>query len=120
MAPEQVMGHQVDARADVYSLAMVTYVLLTRQFPFEGTDLSQVVMQRLQRDARPVGETTFLGEPIPWALQRLLEMGLSRQLVKRPVSMEWFAVALKEIEATLQEPTAIGEQQRSWWNRWRS
>ena len=120
MAPEQVMGHQVDARADVYSLAMVTYVLLTRHFPFEGTDLSQVVMQRLQRDARPVGETTFLGEPIPWALQRLLEMGLSRKLDKRPVSMEWFAVALKEIEATLKEPTPIASPQRSWWNRWRS
>ena len=41
------------------------------------------------RDASPVGEHSFLGEPLPWQIQRLLEMGLSRELGKRPVSMEW-------------------------------
>lgn len=120
MAPEQVMGHQVDARADVYSLAMVMYVLLTRRFPFAGSDLSQVVMQRLQRDAMPVGETTFLGEQVPWQIQRLLEMGLARELGKRPVSMEWFASALREIELGFEDHATVDAPIRSWWNRWRS
>ena len=120
MAPEQVMGHQVDARADIYSLSMVMYVLLTRRFPFAGSDLSQIVMQRLQRDATPVGETTFLGERLPWQVQRLLELGLARELLKRPVSMEWFAAALREIELGLQEHAPTEAPMRSWWNRWRS
>ncbi len=121
MAPEQVMGHQVDARADVYSLSMVMYVLLTRRFPFSGADLSQVVMQRLSRDADPVGEHSFLGEKIPWQVQRLLEMGLSRELGKRPISMEWFAAALREIEqGTAEKPIEVEEPGRPWWTRWRS
>ncbi len=120
MAPEQVMGHQVDARADVYSLCMVMYVLLTRRFPFEGADLSQVVMQRLSREATPVGDQTFLGEKLPWQIQRLLEMGLSRELARRPVSMNWVATALEGIETRMEEEPTVDEPRRSWWNRWRS
>jgi serine/threonine protein kinase len=120
MAPEQVMGHEVDPRADVYSLCMVMYVLLTRRFPFSGSDLSQVVMQRLSRDAMPVGDHSFLGEPLPWQIQRLLEMGLSRDLVKRPVSMEWVATALEGIEGRMEEQPTMDQPVRSWWNRWRS
>lgn len=119
MAPEQVLGHEVDPRADVYSLSMVMYVLLTRRFPFSG-DLSQVVMQRLSKDAQEVGSATFLGELIPWRLQRLLQMGLSRERAGRPVSMEWFAVELKAIESELTSPGEIDTSGRSWWNRWRS
>ncbi len=120
MAPEQVMGHQVDARADVYSLCMVMYVLLTRRFPFAGADLSQVVMQRLSRDATPVGDHSFLGERLPWQIQRLLEMGLSRELARRPVSMEWVATALEGIEQRMDEQPTVEQPIRSWWNRWRS
>lgn len=120
MAPEQVMGHQVDARADVYSLCMVMYVLLTRRFPYAGADLSQVVMQRLSRDATPVGEHSFLGEKLPWQIQRLLEMGLSRELARRPVSMEWVATALEGIELRMEEQPTAEQPIRSWWNRWRS
>ncbi len=120
MAPEQVMGHQVDARADVYSLCMVMYVLITRRFPFAGADLSQVVMQRLSRDATPVGEVSFLGEKLPWQIQRLLEMGLSRELAKRPVSMDWVATALEGIETRMEEHPTVDQPIRSWWNRWRS
>ena len=121
MAPEQVMGHEVDPRSDIYSLCMVMYVLITRRFPFAGADLSQVVMQRLSRDASPVGEHSFLGEPLPWQIQRLLEMGLSRELPKRPVSMEWVATALEGIESRMDEEQTVDQPPaKSWWNPWRS
>src|SRR5262249_27812294 len=34
MAPEQIMGHPCDARSDLFSLALVTYELLTYAHPF--------------------------------------------------------------------------------------
>lgn len=120
MAPEQVLGHTVDARADVYALAMVMYVCITRRFPFDGGDLSQVVMQRLSKDALAVGETSFLGEAVPQALQDLLREGLSRDLAGRPETMGTFAARLKEIEATLLSPRDVGAERKHWWNRWRS
>lgn len=120
MAPEQVLGHVVDPRADIYSLCMVTYVLLTRRFPWQGVDLSQVVMHRLQKDADPVGATTFLGELIPARLQKLLEAGLSRELAKRPQSMAEVESELIEVEAELVSPGEAPAPQKSWWSRFRS
>ncbi|MFT3707818.1 MAG: serine/threonine-protein kinase [Archangium sp.] len=122
MAPEQVLGQEVDPRADVYSLAMVMYVLVTRKFPFTG-DLSEVVMGRLGRDPRPIGETTFLGEPIPKKLQDLLGSCLSRDRKERPSSMGHFAKALGVIEQEMGMPRQFsddGDASKSWWNRWRS
>lgn len=121
MAPEQVLGHVVDPRADVYSLSMVMYVMLTRRFPWQGVDLSQVVMHRLQKDAEPVGATTFLGELIPERLQQLLERGLARELAKRPQSMAEMESELIEVETELTTPNVkVESPQKSWWMRFRS
>jgi len=119
MAPEQVLGHEVDPRADVYSLAMVAYVLMLRRFPFEG-DLSQVVMSRLAREARPVGDATFLGEVVPKKLRTLLESSLARDRGHRPSSMEVFAKVMRVIEEDLGAPQDFESPRRSWWKRWQS
>ena len=36
MAPEQVMGHEIDARADLYAMGVVFYRLTTARLPFRG------------------------------------------------------------------------------------
>ena len=44
-SPEQVMGHAVDGRADVFSLGTVLYEMLTGFPPFSGGDLNAVIDQ---------------------------------------------------------------------------
>lgn len=49
MAPEQIQGREVDHRADLFSLGVVLYEMLTRHKPFQGENLT-VVSHRIVYD----------------------------------------------------------------------
>ena len=58
MAPEQVLGTDVDGRADLFSLGVVLYEMLTGESPFNGDNIN-TTMYRIVNET-PVPPTTIV------------------------------------------------------------
>lgn len=57
MAPEQVLGREVDFRADLYALGCILHEMLTNAPPYEGEETVQVMMQHVHGPMPELPET---------------------------------------------------------------
>ena len=56
MSPEQVQGHTVDHRSDIYSFGVTCYHLLAGEPPFRGTTAFDVALKHVQEQPRLLAE----------------------------------------------------------------
>jgi serine/threonine-protein kinase len=54
MAPEQVLGRDIDGRADLYAMGVVLFRLLTAQLPFKADSSIAMVQKQLHDEPTPV------------------------------------------------------------------
>ena len=54
MSPEQLRGKPLDARTDIYSLALHAYEMLTGKLPFQGRTQQEMMIARLRSDPIPL------------------------------------------------------------------
>ena len=55
MAPEQVLGHEIDARADLYAMGVVFYRLTTGKLPFKGDTPFAMAQSQVNDPPTPLG-----------------------------------------------------------------
>ena len=95
MSPEQVLGGELDARSDVYALALVAYFVLTGDLPFDTATPDRGLTARLLQPPRPLqvvrGESTWSA-----ALQAALDAALALEVEHRTGSALAFAQALSD------------------------
>jgi len=53
MSPEQIMGRQIDARSDIFSLGVVFFQLLTGELPFTGDNMNSLFYKITQEKHTP-------------------------------------------------------------------
>jgi eukaryotic-like serine/threonine-protein kinase len=94
MAPEQILGKQVDPRSDVYSLGVILYEMFTGVPPYTRGDHMSVMYQHVQGKARPPAE---LNPALPPALADLVMRAMSVDKSRRFQTMDEIRGALAEL-----------------------
>lgn len=84
MAPEQILGKQVDHRADIYSVGVIVYEMLTGTPPYTKGDHMSVMYQHVQGKAKFCEE---INPDIPPALAAVVRKAMAVEQRKRFNSM---------------------------------
>jgi len=101
LAPEQVNGHAVDGRADVYALGLVLYEMLAGRAPFGGDSDMATAVARLTNAPEPIRK-------VRPEVSRPLEDVLARSLARDPEYRYQSAQAFKDALAPGIDPDATG------------
>jgi eukaryotic-like serine/threonine-protein kinase len=110
MAPEIALGNtDMDARADLYSLGCVGYVLLTGTLVFQDSNPMSMALKHVQAKPEPPSLRTEL--PIPRDLESIIMQCLEKQPGDRPASARDVDELLR-ISAT---PLWTERDASTWW-----
>lgn len=91
MSPEQIAGHRVDGRSDLFSLGVTFFQLLTGQLPFSAQDMATLLFQIT---TEPHKNPRTLRNDLPECLEKIIDTVLQKQPEKRFQSGALMARAL--------------------------
>ena len=86
MSPEQFTGKALDARSDIYSLAVMTYELLTGRLPFDAKTPWQWATEHMTSQPLPF-EATAVSDRVPSSMRAAIMRALSKDKDRRQTSV---------------------------------
>jgi tetratricopeptide (TPR) repeat protein/tRNA A-37 threonylcarbamoyl transferase component Bud32 len=86
MSPEQLMGHKLDARSDIYSMGCVIYESLTGKPPFLGDNVIDTMRKHLDEAPTPL-KTARADLAIPEHLEHVVLKALAKEPIDRYQTM---------------------------------
>jgi len=95
MAPEQLLGEQIDARTDIYAAGSVLYEMSTGQRPFAEAERSQLIGAILRR---PLRSPITLNPMLSPELERIIGKCLEKEPENRYQSARELAIDLRRLE----------------------
>lgn len=98
MAPEQILGEPVDARTDIYAMAIVAYRLATGQLPFRGG--TPIELEEMHLHVTPPRASDM--SSFPMAFDQVIRRAMSKDKQRRHSSAQEF---LADLRACLSDNT---------------
>jgi eukaryotic-like serine/threonine-protein kinase len=93
MAPEQWSEEELDARADIYSLGIIAYQMLTGDLPFKGSSMPAIMKKHLSSTPPTFAS---LGLHLPAKMEAAINHALEKEPHKRPEKVEDFIAELHD------------------------
>ncbi len=95
MAPEQWSDEEPDARADIYSLGIILYQMLSGDVPFKGSSIPSIMKKHL---TLPLPSFKSIGVDVPPRLEAVVRKALEKEVANRTASVEEF---LRDVRAAV-------------------
>jgi serine/threonine protein kinase len=93
LSPEQARGEEAGPRADLYSLGVVSYQLLSGRLPYEANSLSELALKQQRESPMPLED---LNPRVSHELGQAVAMALAIDQEARPADAMVLAEALRE------------------------
>ena len=94
MSPEQVGGHALDHRSDIYSLGITAYHMLAGSPPFDGENALAVAMKHFNSDAASL---RTIRPDVPDKLIDVIEKMMAKKPEDRPQDAKELLKALRKV-----------------------
>jgi serine/threonine-protein kinase len=104
MAPEQVQGQKIDSRADLFSVGVVLYQLLTDKRPFDGDNDFSIIHQIIGHNPPP---PSSINSRLPTAIDAVVARALAKSRDERFATARDFAAALQSAIRRAEDVTVV-------------
>lgn len=95
MAPEQIQGQEIDARADIFSFGVVLYEMLTGQTPFRGEHEAAMMYSILNEEPQPIQK---FREDISSELLHILNRALEKDPEERYQTVKDMTIDIRRMK----------------------
>ena len=108
MSPEQITGQEVDHRADIFSLGLVLYEMLTGMKPFRGEDVPELMFRVANmRETPPSHVATHLPPVVDYIVARALKKKAEDRYASAAELAKDLRACMAEVEGS--PPAPLGE-----------